>query len=93
MREISSSPRRGVNRNNPFCLGVDHVVAEYHGSSIYESNPMEVVQTEESWEPESRIPEWIRNPGIQVIIIPGWGIVSNNRWTLIVVIIVDDLRP
>jgi hypothetical protein len=39
------------------------------------------------------MPEWIRNPGIQVIIILGWGIVSNNRWTLIVVIIVDDLRP
>jgi hypothetical protein len=63
------------------------MVADYPSSSMHKNESVEVVQTEEPREPESRTPEWIRNPGIQVIIIPGWRIVSHNGWTLIVVII------
>jgi hypothetical protein len=73
-------------------LWVDEMVADYPPSPIRKTESVEVVQTEESWEPESRKPEWIRNPGIQIIIIPGWRIVSHNRWTFGVVIVIDYLR-
>ena len=50
---------------------------------------VKIVEAEEPGEPEPTAPEWIGNPGIEVIIIPGRWIVSNNRRTLIVVIIID----
>ena len=51
---------------------------------------VKIAKDEESREPEPCIPEWIRDPGIQVVIIPGRRIVANNWGALIVVIIIDD---
>ena len=49
----------------------------------------EIVQDEESGEVEPGAPEWIGYPVVQIIIIPRRWIVRNDRWTFIVVIIVD----
>lgn len=91
MRELFGAPRSGVNWNDPSRLRGDHMVADDHYFSMHNNDFVEVVQDEESREPESRAPKWKRNPGIQAIIIPRRGIVRNNRRTLIVVIIVNYL--
>ncbi len=53
-----------------------------------EDDPVEIVQNEKSREDESGAPEWIHNPVIQIIIIPGRRIVSNHRGTFLVVVVV-----
>jgi len=50
---------------------------------------MEVVEDEESGEPEAGGPEWVRDPCIHVIVIPGRRIVSDHWGTLIVIIVVN----
>jgi hypothetical protein len=32
---------------------------------------MEIVQNKKTWEEETRPPEWVGNPSVQVIVIPG----------------------
>jgi hypothetical protein len=49
---------------------------------------MKIVQYVKAGEEEPSIPEWVRNPSIQVVVIPGWRIVSNNRWTFSIVVFV-----
>jgi hypothetical protein len=53
---------------------------------------VKVVQDEESREEEPCTPERIRNPAIQVVIIPGRRIVGDNRRPFVIVIVVDFLR-
>ena len=53
---------------------------------------VKIVQDEESREEEPGTPERIRNPVIQVVIIPGRSIVGDNRRPFVIVIIVDFLR-
>jgi hypothetical protein len=37
---------------------------------------------------EPRAPEWIRDPIIQVVVVPGRGIVGDDWWALLIVIVV-----
>ncbi len=53
---------------------------------------IKIVQDEKPREEESGAPEWVRDPGIKIIVIPGWRVVTNDRRTLLVVIIVNGLR-
>jgi hypothetical protein len=62
---------------------LENVILDY-------DDPMEVVQDEESREPETVPPEWMRNPGIQVVVIPGRGIIGDCRRPLVVIVVVDD---
>jgi hypothetical protein len=53
---------------------------------------VEVVQDEEAVEVEPVPPEWIGDPGVQVIIIPRRRVVTNNRGTFLIVIVIYNLR-
>jgi hypothetical protein len=57
-----------------------------------EDSPIEVTQTIVAWEEKSTPPEWVWDPSIHVIVIPGRGIVANHGWTFVVIIIVDYRR-
>jgi hypothetical protein len=47
---------------------------------------MKIVQDEKAREEETRTPEWVRNPSVQIVVIPGRWIVSDNRWTFSIVV-------
>jgi hypothetical protein len=49
---------------------------------------MEVMQAEETRIEKSPPPEWIWNPGIHIIVIPGRRIIGDYRRTLVIIIIV-----
>ena len=51
---------------------------------------IEIVQDEEPREEESRAPEWIRDPGVEVVVIPGRWVISDDRRTFLIVVVVDD---
>jgi hypothetical protein len=53
---------------------------------------MKIVQDEKAWKKETRTPEWIRHPSIQVVIIPRRRIVGDYRRTLLVIIIFNFQR-
>jgi hypothetical protein len=59
---------------------------------VHNDDPVEVVENKEPWEIEPGEPEGRRNPGIKIVVIPGWRVVSNHRWPLIVVVVVNDRR-
>ncbi len=50
---------------------------------------MEIAEDEEAREPESRTPERIGNPGIEIHVIRRRRVVGDDRGTLVVIIIVD----
>jgi hypothetical protein len=50
---------------------------------------MKIVQDKKAREEETRTPEWVRNPSVKVVIIPGRWIISNYRRTFIVVVFVN----
>ena len=52
---------------------------------------IKIVQDKKSWEEEPGAPERIRNPVIQIIIVPWRRIIGYNRGSFFVVIIVDFL--
>ncbi len=56
---------------------------------VVKHKEIEIVQNEESWEKEPRVPEGIGNPRIQIAIIVGRRIIANDWRTFLVVIIVD----
>jgi hypothetical protein len=53
---------------------------------------MKIVQDEKTREEETRTPEWIRNPSIQVVVIPRRRIISNHWRAFIVVVLVNYRR-
>ena len=53
---------------------------------------VKIVQDEESRKEEPGTPERIRNPVIQVVIVPGRSIVGDNRRPFVIVIVIDFLR-
>jgi hypothetical protein len=53
---------------------------------------MKIVQDKKAREEETRTPEWVGNPSVKVVIIPGRWIISNHRRTFIVVVFVNYRR-
>jgi hypothetical protein len=53
------------------------------------NGPVEVVENEESGEPETGAPEGIRDPCVHVIVIPGRRVVSDDGRPFIVVVVVN----
>jgi len=53
------------------------------------NGPVEVVENEESGEPETGVPEGIRDPRVHVIVIPGRRVVSDDGRPFIVVVVVN----
>ena len=86
---ISHTPCRRINGAKSPRRRIPEMVRDKRLVSMEKETSVKIVEDEEPWEPEPRIPKWIRNPGIQVIIIPGRRIVTNNWGALIVVIVID----
>jgi hypothetical protein len=72
-------------------LGVNEVVGNQMMMMVVMMD-MKIVQDEKAREEETRTPEWVRNPAIKVVVIPGRGIVSDNRWTFSIVVLVNYRR-
>jgi hypothetical protein len=73
--------------------GIEEVIGDPKMMVMKTSNEnVKIVQDEESREEEPGTPERIRNPAIQVVIIPGRRIVGDNRRPFVIVIVVDFLR-
>jgi hypothetical protein len=53
---------------------------------------MEIIQNEKAREEESRTPEWVGNPSVQVVVIPRRWIISDHRRTFVIVVLVNGLR-
>jgi hypothetical protein len=53
------------------------------------NGPVEVVENEESGEPETGAPEGVRDPRVHVIVIPGRKVVSDDGRPFIVVVVVN----
>jgi hypothetical protein len=53
---------------------------------------MKIVQDEKAREEETRTPEGIRHPCVQVVVIPGRRIISNHWRTFIIVVLVNYWR-
>lgn len=57
--------------------------------AVDENGPVEVVQDEEAAEREAAAPEWIGNPGVQVVVV-GWrSVVGDHRRSLFGIVVVD----
>jgi hypothetical protein len=85
-------PHHGINREYSVGSGVSKVVRNYANPSIYEESSVEVVENKESREPGTRAPEWIRDPSVHVVIIPGRRIVCDDWRTFIIVVVIDHFR-
>jgi hypothetical protein len=57
--------------------------------SVPMNNPMEIMEDKEPREKVPGAPEWAWDPGVHVIIIPGWGIIGDYRRTFGIVVIFD----
>jgi hypothetical protein len=68
---------------------VEVVIGKSMMSVVDDDDSVKVMKAEEPGEPKSGPPERIGDPGIHVIIIRGRGVVSNNRRSLVVVVVID----
>jgi hypothetical protein len=57
-----------------------------------DDSPVKIMQDEEPVKMEPIPPEWIGDPGVQVVIIPRRRVVGNNRGTFFVIIVIYNLR-
>jgi len=80
-----------VNNRHPVVNSIENMAGYYKIMVVEMDVPVEVMEDKESIKEESSAPEGKWNPGIQIIVIPGRRIVSYNRGTIIVVIVVDYL--
>jgi hypothetical protein len=71
---------------------IENVVGNKKGMPMEKSSSMKIMQDEKPAEKEPRIPERIRNPTIQIIVGQRRRIVGDYRRTIIIVIVVDNLR-
>ena len=85
---LSHGSRCWVNPENRVGLRVDEVVRDEMAMAANEDDPVKVVQNKKPGEEESRVPEWIRDPGVQVVIIPRRRVVGDDRRTFLIVIVV-----
>jgi hypothetical protein len=81
-----------VNGKCPVISGIENMVGHHKRPVIHKYMPMEIMQDEKPAKVESRAPERIWNPGIQVVIRIRGRIVGNHRRALRIIIIIDNLR-
>ena len=67
---------------------IEKVIRDEKPVTTDEDRPVEIVQAEETREVKSTPPERVRDPIVQVIIVPGWRIISNHWRALIRVVII-----
>jgi hypothetical protein len=69
-------------------LRVGKVIADKMVMVTEEDVPVEIMQTEETRKEESTPPEGIWDPSIEIVVVPWRWIIGNNRWTLLIVVVV-----
>lgn len=73
----------------PLASVVAIVIGNEARPTVSVNGPVEIVEDEESGEPETGPPERVRDPRVQVIVIPGRRVVSDNGRPFTVVIVVN----
>ncbi len=85
-------PEGSIHRvNDERFFMLDYVVGDHEGSLVEENMPVEIMEDEEAGKVETRTPERIRNPSVQVIIRSRRRIIGNHRRPRINIIVVDHL--
>ena len=88
--EVSSiMPCHRIYRIYPVAPVVAIMIGNEAMPTVSVNGPVEVVEDEESGEPETGAPEGIRNPRVHVRVIPWRRIVSDDGWPFTVVVVVD----
>jgi len=80
---------RRVNRIDPSGSVVSLMIGDDMGMPITMDSSMEIMENKEPREIKPGVPEWARDPRVQVIIIPGRGIIGDDRRAFGIVIIID----
>ncbi len=83
--------RHGINGVYPVVLMVAIMVGNEVMPTVAVIGPVEVVEDEVSGEMEAGPPEWVRDPCVHVIIIPGRRIVSDDGRPFIIVVVINDV--
>ena len=90
--EVSSIvPRRRINAMYPVALVVAIMIGNEMGPTVSVSGSVEIVENEESGEPKTGVPEWVRDPRVHVRVIGGRRIISDDGRPLIIVIVANDI--
>ena len=85
-------PRHRVNGICPVALVVAIMIGNEARPTVSVNGPVEVVENEESGKPETGPPEWIRDPRVHVIVIPGRRVVGDDGRPFIVVVVANYAR-
>jgi hypothetical protein len=85
----SIMPRHRINGMNPVAPVVPIMIGNEAGATVSVNGSVEVVENEESGEPETGPPEGIRDPRVHVVVIPGRRVVSDDGRPFIVVVVVN----
>jgi hypothetical protein len=85
---ISSSSAYRIDSRDRVAGTIKNVIADHKPMMANEDDSVKIMQTEEAREEKSTRPERIRNPGIQVVIVPRRRIVCDNRGAFLIVVVV-----
>ncbi len=68
---------------------IEEVIGDQMVMVVMTNKATEIREDEKPGEEESRAPEWVRNPIVQIVVIPGGRIVSDNGRAFLIVIVID----
>jgi hypothetical protein len=85
-------PRHRINGIYPLAPVVAIMIGNEARPTVSVNGPVEIVENEESGEPETGAPEGVRDPRVHVIVIPGRRVVSDDGRPFIVVVVVNYIR-
>jgi hypothetical protein len=71
---------------------VHHTVRYDPVPIVYDHGFVEVAEAKVPAKMESAVPEWIRNPRVEIIIIPGGWIIGDYRRSIVVIVVIDHSR-
>jgi len=71
---------------------VDEMIGDQMVMMAHDDESVKITQTEEPREEKSTVPEGIREPVIQIVIIPRRGVISDYRRAFLIVVIVYHRR-
>jgi hypothetical protein len=70
-------------------MGIFYMVADANGFLLHDDDFVEIVKNKKPAVKESAIPERIRDPRIEVGIVPWRRVISDHRWPITVIIAAD----
>jgi hypothetical protein len=83
------TPPHRINGMYPVGPAVAIMIGNEARPTVSVNGPVEVVENEESGEPETGPPEGVRDPRVHVIVIPRRRVVSDDGRPLVVVVVVN----